>query len=149
MFLENPVSSNMHLRMQPRFATVDKMAAISTECIWQWDRLIGLANGIIQKTQKPPKYDIIDKNTKSETAFFLSFNYKTFRLSSLAQSAAKLWLTKIRRIRANQTYCATSLFLSKFRFFSHNFGSGNATKLIKPCKDSNYSFVYKKSLIKK
>jgi len=63
----------MHLQMQPRFVTVDKMAGISTECIWQWDRLIGLANdaiGIIQKTQTPPKYDIIDKNLKSKTALF-------------------------------------------------------------------------------
>ena len=35
MFFENPVPSNMRLRMQPRFVTVDKMACIFTKRIWQ------------------------------------------------------------------------------------------------------------------
>jgi len=34
MFIENPVTLNMRLRMQPRFATDGKMAGSFTKRIW-------------------------------------------------------------------------------------------------------------------
>jgi len=62
--------------------------------------------------------------------------------SSLAQSTAELWLTKVWPEMANDTFCVTFLFLSKM-FFSHNFGSRYASKPIKGSKDADYNLVCK------
>jgi len=63
--------------------------------------------------------------------------------SSLAQSAAELWLAKVWPQMANITFSETFLFLSKSGFFRHNFGSSNS---IKGSKDADHSLVSKKIL---
>ena len=51
--------------------------------------------------------------------------------SSLAQSAAKLWLAKIGPEMANSTFCETFQFLSKTGFLTHNSASRYARMSIK------------------
>ena len=69
--------------------------------------------------------------------------------SSLAQSAAELWLTKVWPEMANVTFCETFWFLSKARFLRHNFSSRYANKLMKSSKDTDHSLVSKKNLSQK
>ena len=40
---------------------------------------------------------------------------------------------------ANDTFCVTSLFLSKMKFLGQDFGSRYASTPIKDCEDANYS----------
>jgi len=68
--------------------------------------------------------------------------------SSLAQSAAELWLTKTCSERANYTFRETFLFLSKFGSLSHNFGSRYARKPFKGSKNSDHSLVSNKNSAK-
>jgi len=65
--------------------------------------------------------------------------------SSLAQSAAELWLTRAWPEIANVTFCETFLCLSKTGFLSHNFGSRYASKSIKGSKHADQSLVSKKT----
>jgi len=51
--------------------------------------------------------------------------------TSLAQSAAELWLTQIYPDRAYHAFRGTSLYLSNIGFLNHNFGSRNAGMPIK------------------
>jgi len=69
--------------------------------------------------------------------------------SSIAQSAAELWLDKMWPEVGNDTFCVTFLFLSKIGFLSHNFGFRYARKPIKGSKDADFSLVSKKTLAKK
>jgi len=64
--------------------------------------------------------------------------------SSLAQSAAELWLTKVWPEIANAIFCVTYLFLSKIGFLSHNFSSRYARKSNKGSKDTDFGIVSKK-----
>jgi len=64
--------------------------------------------------------------------------------SSLAQSSVELRLANDWPETDNDTFCATFLFLSKIGFFSHNYVSRYAGKLIKGAKDANFSPVSKK-----
>jgi len=68
--------------------------------------------------------------------------------SSLAQSAAEVWLAKICPVNANHTFCVT-LFLSKIEFLSYNLGSSYARKPIKGFKDIDFSLVFQKTSAKK
>jgi len=69
--------------------------------------------------------------------------------SSLSSSsAAELWLTKTCSERANYIFRETFLFLSKFGFLSHNFGSRYARKPFKGSKNSDHSLVSNKTSAK-
>ena len=78
-------------------------------------------------------------------------NYTTPRVirglnSSLAQSAAHLWLVKFFPERTNYTFSKTFWILSKTGFLSHNFGHryAIASKSIKGSKDADFGLVFKK-----
>jgi len=69
--------------------------------------------------------------------------------SSLAQSAAKLWLVKFCPERANHTFFVTFSVLTKIRFLSHDFGSRYARKLLKGSNNVDLGLVSKKTGDKK
>jgi len=66
--------------------------------------------------------------------------------SSLAQSAAQLWLVKLCPERENYTFSEKFWILLKTRFFSHNFGSRYASKSFKGSIDADFRLVYNKTL---
>jgi len=67
--------------------------------------------------------------------------------SSLARSAAELWLAKVCPEMANVTFCETLIFV-KNCFLSHKFGSRYASRSIKGSKDADQS-QFQKNLERK
>jgi len=69
--------------------------------------------------------------------------------SSLAQSAAKLWLAKVWSEMVIVTLCVFFKFLSEIRFLTHNFGYRHARKPIKGSNGADFSLVFKNVLSQK
>jgi len=69
--------------------------------------------------------------------------------SSLAQSAAELWLAKVFPERANYAFSERFVIFPKTGFLSHNFGYRYASKSIKDSFDADFDLVYNTNLSQK
>jgi len=69
--------------------------------------------------------------------------------SSLAQSAAELWLAKVCPKKANCAFSEKFRIRPKTVFFTHNFGYRYAGKSIKGSIDADFDLVFNKILRQK
>ena len=69
--------------------------------------------------------------------------------SSLAQSAAELYLAKVFPEREKHAFFETFWYLPKTVFLTHNFGYRYARRSIQGSLDADFGLVYKKTLIQK
>jgi len=69
--------------------------------------------------------------------------------SSLAQSAAELWLAKVCPERANYAFSKKFGIGPNTRFLTHNFGYRYASKSIMGSVDADIGLVFKKTLSEK
>jgi len=69
--------------------------------------------------------------------------------SSLAQSAAELWLTKVCPKRANYAFSEKFRIRPKTGFLAHNFGHRYAGKSIKGSIDTDFDLIFNKTLSEK
>jgi len=69
--------------------------------------------------------------------------------SSLAQSAAELWLAKVCPKRANYAFSEKFWISSRTGFLTHNFGYRYASKSIKGSLDADVDLVFNKTLSQK
>jgi len=103
-------------------------------------KIVALGVGAQVRMKMRKLSPIMTSSTNKQTfPKFFNRNFKTFRIlkglnSSLVLPAAELWLTKNCLDKANHTFLVTFVFLPKFGFLSHHFGTRNATKSIKKSK---------------
>jgi len=69
--------------------------------------------------------------------------------SSLAQSAAELWLAKVCPERANYAFSEKFLITPKTGYLTHNFGYRYASMSIQGSSDMEFHVVFNKTLSQK